>query len=284
MSIISLENVSYYYKVYNDDGTVGRAVGVSNVTLAVDEGSFVALVGHNGSGKSTLAKLFNGLLLPAEGKVTVLGMDTAEKSNLFEIRKNVGMVFQNPDNQMVASIVEEDVAFGPENLGVPQKEIVERVNTALDDVNMSEFAKSSPHRLSGGQKQRIAIAGALAIHPKVIVFDESTAMLDPLGRKEVLAVAHQLNKQGMTVVLITHFMEEVLDADKVFVMSGGTIVGSGTPSEIFAQSQLLDSVGLRVPRALELAQKLSTIGLNVEPCGDDAVKVGGEVCQLLAKA
>ena len=185
MDIIKLDNVSYYYKIYDDNGAVGQAVGVEGVTLSVEEGSFVALVGHNGCGKSTLAKLLNGLLLPNSGVVSVLGMNTADKKSIFEIRKNVGMVFQNPDNQMVASIVEEDVAFGPENLGVPQPEIVERVYSALEQVGMTEYAKRSPHKLSGGQKQRIAIAGALAIRPKVIVFDESTAMLDPQGRKEV---------------------------------------------------------------------------------------------------
>ena len=209
MDIIKLQDVSYYYKTYDDNGAVGQAIGVEGVSLTISEGAFVALVGHNGCGKSTLAKLLNGLLIPQKGTVTVYGLDTAYKNNIFEIRKNVGMVFQNPDNQMVASIVEEDVAFGPENLGVPQPEIVERVYSALEQVGMIEYAKRSPHKLSGGQKQRIAIAGALAIKPKIIVFDESTAMLDPQGRKEVLEVANGLKSQGMTVVLITHFMEEV---------------------------------------------------------------------------
>ena len=281
--IIKLDNVSYYYKAYNDDGTVGTAMGVEGVTLDIEEGSFVALVGHNGCGKSTLAKLLNGLLIPASGTVTVNGLDTAVRENVFEIRKTVGMVFQNPDNQMVASIVEEDVAFGPENLGVPQKEIVERVYGALEQVGMSEYAKRSPHRLSGGQKQRIAIAGALAIRPQVLVMDESTAMLDPLGRREVLEVAHRLNAEGMTVVLITHFMEEVLGADKVIVMNGGHVVKTGTPKEIFDDEQLLNDVGLKSPRAIALAKKLTQAGFNVTANCSDAHMLGGEVCQDLKK-
>ena len=281
--IIKLDNVSYYYKSYNDDGTVGSAVGVENVSLEIEEGSFVALVGHNGCGKSTLAKLLNGLLIPKSGAVTVNGLNTAERANIFEIRKSVGMVFQNPDNQMVASIVEEDVAFGPENLGVPQPEIVERVENALMQVGMSEYAKRSPHKLSGGQKQRIAIAGALAIRPQVLVLDESTAMLDPLGRREVLEVAHSLNKQGMTVVLITHFMEEVLDCDKVVVMSGGRVVKTGAPMEIFEDRELLRTVGLTAPRTIALSQMLDEAGLKVTRNCADAKILGGEVCQNLKR-
>ena len=278
---ISVQGATHYYKVYNEDGTVGKAIGIEGIDLDIYQGSFVALVGHNGCGKSTLAKHLNGILLPAMGKVEVFGLDTANKANIFEIRKQVGMVFQNPDNQMVASIVEEDVAFGPENLGVPQKEIVERVQKALEQVGMSEFAKRTPHKLSGGQKQRIAIAGALAIQPKVLVLDESTAMLDPQGRKEVLQVAHELNKQGMTVVLITHFMEEVLDCDHVFVMSGGHIVDQGTPMQIFANSKLLEEVGLKAPRTVELAQRLKNAGFDVDDTTTDAKILGGAVCQNL---
>ena len=283
MEIIKLDNVSFFYKAYNDDGTVGQATGVENVSLSIEEGSFVALVGHNGCGKSTLAKLLNGLLLPTKGIVTVNGLETSKKENIFEIRKSVGMVFQNPDNQMVASIVEEDVAFGPENLGVPQPEIVERVYGALEQVGMSEYAKRSPHKLSGGQKQRIAIAGALAIRPQVLVLDESTAMLDPLGRREVLEVAHKLNEQGMTVILITHFMEEVLDCDKVIVMNGGHVVKTGTPNEIFDDEQLLNDVGLNAPRAVQLAKKLAKAGFAVTENLSDAGALGGEVCQELTK-
>ena len=283
MEIIKLDNVSFFYKAYNDDGTVGSATGVENVSLSIEEGTFCALVGHNGCGKSTLAKLLNGLLLPTKGTVTVNGLETSKKENIFEIRKNIGMVFQNPDNQMVASIVEEDVAFGPENLGVPQPEIVERVYGALEQVGMSEYAKRSPHKLSGGQKQRIAIAGALAIRPKVLVLDESTAMLDPLGRREVLDVAHKLNEQGMTVILITHFMEEVLDCDKVVVMNGGHVIKTGTPNEIFDDEQLLNDVGLNAPRAVQLAKKLSNVGFAVTENQSDAGALGGEVCQELTK-
>lgn len=281
--VIDLNNVSYYYKTYNDDDTVGTQIGVENVTLQIRNGSFVALVGHNGCGKSTLAKLLNGLLTPKHGKVLVNGMDTADKNSIFQIRKTVGMVFQNPDNQMVASIVEEDVAFGPENLGVPQAEIAERVYGALEQVGMSEYAKRSPHKLSGGQKQRIAIAGALALRPEVLVLDESTAMLDPQGRKEVLNVAHELNKQGMTVVLITHFMEEVLDCDTVVVMSGGHIVSQGSPMEIFANSQLLNSVGLQAPRTVELAQKLHKAGFNIQAEITDAKLLGEKICLNVTK-
>lgn len=282
-TVIKYDNVSYYYKTYNDDGSVGRVVGVENATLEIEKGSFVALVGHNGCGKSTLAKLTNGLLVPSKGAVTVNDLDTSEKENIFEIRKNVGMVFQNPDNQMVASIVEEDVAFGPENLGVPQPEIVERVQTALQQVGMEAFAKNSPHKMSGGQKQRIAIAGALAIKPQVLVLDESTAMLDPQGRKEVLEVAHRLNKEGMTVLLITHFMEEVLDCNKVVVMSNGHIVATGTPMEIFSNRSLLDEVGLQPPRTVKLARMLKESGLDVDENCTDATELGGRVCQLLRK-
>lgn len=281
--IIKLDNVSYFYKAYNDDGTVGQAMGVEGVNLEIEQGTFCALVGHNGCGKSTLAKLLNGLLLPQSGTVTVNGLDTSKRENIFEIRKNVGMVFQNPDNQMVASIVEEDVAFGPENLGVPQPEIVERVYGALEQVGMSEYAKRSPHKLSGGQKQRIAIAGALAIRPQVLVLDESTAMLDPLGRREVLDVAHKLNAEGMTVILITHFMEEVWDCDKVVVMNGGHVVKTGTPNEIFDDKKLLDDVGLKAPRAIALATKLKEAGFDVAEHSVDARKLGGEVCENLKR-
>ena len=281
--IVRFDNVSHYYKAYNDDGTVGQVVGVEGVTLEIEKGSFVALVGHNGCGKSTLAKLTNGLLVPQSGSVKVLGMDTADKNCIFDIRKNVGMVFQNPDNQMVASIVEEDVAFGPENMGVPQPEIVERVTAALNAVGMSDYAKNSPHKLSGGQKQRIAIAGALAIRPQLLVLDESTAMLDPQGRREVLEVAHRLNSEGMAVMLITHFMEEVLDCDKVVVMNGGHIVATGTPQEIFQNTALLDQVGLQPPRTVQLSQLLKNNGFDVDEQESNAENLGGRLCQLLRK-
>ena len=282
MDIIKLVNATYNYKVFNDDGTQSFAVGVDDVTLDVVQGEFLTLVGHNGSGKSTLAKLLNGLFVPQKGSVSVLGMDTANEKNLFEIRKNVGMVFQNPDNQMVASIIEEDVAFGVENVGIPHPELGERVRWALESVGMEQFAKKTPHKLSGGQKQRIAIAGALAIKPQVLVLDESTAMLDPQGRKEVLSVAKKLNEDfGMTVVLITHFMEEVLQSDRVVVMQRGKIIATGTPNEIFSERQLLENAGLKVPRTIELAQKLKESGWQVEENTADAKALGEMICQLL---
>jgi len=283
MNVIEVKNVSYAYKTYGDDGSVGSKIAVDDVSFCVEEGSFVALVGHNGSGKSTVAKLLNALFVPKSGIVTVCGLDTADAENVFEIRKNVGMVFQNPDNQMVASIVEEDVAFGPENLAVPHPELAERVNWALEQVRMSEYKERSPHKLSGGQKQRVAIAGALAIRPKVLVLDESTAMLDPQGRKEVLACARRLNEQGMTVILITHFMEEALDADKVVVMSHGKIVAEGKPLEIFRQKELMESADLRVPRTIDLAQRLFAAGFDVDPDETDAKELGRALCRSLQK-
>lgn len=282
MSLIKLTDVSYSYKVPADDDSYTWQVGVKDVNLEIEKGSFVALVGHNGCGKSTLAKLLNGLFIPHNGTVEVDGMTTDDPKNIFKIRSTVGMVFQNPDNQMVTSIVEEDIAFGPENLGVPQKEIVERVKWALDKVGMSKFARNTTTKLSGGQKQRIAIAGALAMHPQVLVLDESTAMLDPQGRKEVLEVVHSLNKEeNMTVVLITHFMEEVLGADKVVVMNHGQKVTEGTPMEVFSRSQLLDEVGLKIPRTIELARKLNSAGWDVDVNCTDATELGDRVCQLL---
>lgn len=280
--IIEIENATYFYKSYDDQGKIIHSTGVEEISLDIFKGEFVALVGHNGSGKSTLAKLLNALLLPRSGKVTVLGMDTSIRKNLFEIRKNVGMVFQNPDNQMVASIIEEDVAFGPENLAIPQPEIVERVNWALSAVEMEEYAKRSPNKLSGGQKQRIAIAGALAIKPQILVLDESTAMLDPQGRKEVLAVAGKLNKeQNMTIILITHFMEEVLFADRVVVINKGKIHKIGTPQEIFSDGEDLRQVGLLLPRAVELNQRLAKDGLKMDGKENSAEEIGERLCRLL---
>lgn len=282
-SVITLKDVSYYYKSYDSEGNPVRITGVDNINAEFYEGELVAVVGHNGSGKSTLAKLLNGLLLPRQGDVFVMGKNTKEKNNLFEIRKSVGMVFQNPDNQMVASIVEEDVAFGPENLAVPQKEIVQRVKTALTQVGMEDYASVNPHKLSGGQKQRVAIAGALAIQPKVLILDESTAMLDPMGRKEVLSVAKMLNKQlKMTVVLITHFMEEAQGADRVMVMKGGNIIATAPPREIFSQRELIQDAGLMLPRAIELAQLLQSAGVPLKDIYfEDAQSLGEELCKLM---
>ncbi len=256
MSIISLENVNFSYdKKHNV---------LKNVSLSVEKGEYVAVIGHNGSGKSTLAKLFNGLLVPDSGSVVVDGFSSADKKSLFEIRKRVGVVFQNPDNQQVASIVEDDIAFGPENVGLPREEIGERIEFALTAVGMEKFRKSSPARLSGGQKQRIAIAGVLALKPEVMVLDESTAMLDPKGRKEVLSVVKKLKEeQNVTVVNITHYMEEVVDADRVIVVSDGEIVMAGTPVEIFAEKEKLQTLGLELPQAARIAEILRGHGVKL---------------------
>lgn len=255
LPIISIENASCYYK--NGDETV---VGVENVDLTVNRGEFVVILGHNGSGKSTLAKLLNGFLTADEGKVVVNGIDASDEDKVFELRKTVGMVFQNPDNQMVASIIEDDIAFGPENLGVDPKEIRRRVNWALEAVGMTEYATHTPFKLSGGQKQRIAIAAILAMLPEIIVLDESTSMLDPKGRKEVLDVVRRLNKEEkMTVILITHYMDEAVNADKAVVMSGGEIVKIGTPKEVFGDPETLKKAQLEMPVAPKVADGLKDL-------------------------
>ena len=249
---------------------------LDGVSLDIAEGSFVAVLGHNGSGKSTLAKHFNAILLPTGGRVYVDGIDTASEERLLDIRRTVGMVFQNPDNQIVANVVEEDVAFAPENLGVPSQEIRRRVDDALAAVGMSEFVRHAPHLLSGGQKQRIAIAGVLAMEPACIVLDEATAMLDPVGRREVLSAVHRLNREkGITVVLITHHMNEAEDADRVVVMDDGKVAMDGTPREIFTQVDQLRSMGLTVPDTVDLLDRLRRDGLDVpltaltvEECAD----------------
>jgi len=250
------------------------------VDLEIERGSFVVVLGHNGSGKSTLAKTFNAVLLPAGGKVYVEGMDTLDERLLLAIRQRVGMVFQNPDNQIVANVVEEDVAFAPENLGVPTAEIRRKVDDALAAVGMSEFVTHAPHLLSGGQKQRIAIAGVIAMEPACIVLDEATAMLDPIGRQEVLSTVHRLNREkGITVVLITHHMNEAEEADRVLVMDGGRLVMDGTPGEIFSQVDALRAMGLTVPDTVDLLDRLRRDGLDVpldaltvEACADVVVK------------
>ena len=249
--IIEFQNVTYTYP--GDEMKT-----LINVSLEIEEGSFVAVLGHNGSGKSTLAKHMNAILVPDEGKVTVCGLDTADESNTIEIRRNVGMVFQNPDNQIVANVVEDDVAFAPENLGVPSKEIRQRVDDALKEVGMYEFREHAPHLLSGGQKQRVAIAGVIAMQPKIIVLDEPTAMLDPQGRRDVIETITELcREKNMTVVLITHHMEECIGADKMIVMSNGSIVATGTPMEVFAQVELMDSEGLSVPETTRILHDLN---------------------------
>ena len=237
---------------------------LKGIDLAVERGSFVALLGHNGCGKSTLAKHFNALLLPSGGRVLVAGMDTADEKNTYPVRRTVGMVLQNPDNQLVSTIVEEDVAFGPENLGLPPDEICRRVEEALHAVGMWEYKDHSPHKLSGGQKQRIAIAGVLAMHPDCIVLDEPTAMLDPRGRQEVLDTVCRLNReQGMTVVIITHYMEEAALADRVVVIDEGRVLLDGTPRAVFAQADTLHAVGLDVPQPTALCTALRAHGINL---------------------
>lgn len=252
---LRLEDVSYQYEP-------DARPAVSHVTLEVERGSFVAVLGHNGSGKSTLAKLMNALFLPTEGRVLVCGMDTLTEEKVWNIRRHAGMVFQNPDNQIVANVVREDVAFGLENLGVPQDEMVRRVEAALSAVRMSEFAETAPHMLSGGQKQRVAIAGVLAMEPELIIMDEATAMLDPSGRAEVLATVRKLNREkGMTVVWITHFMEEAAIADRLVVMNDGSVALEGTPRQVFSRVNEIKALGLDVPPMAELAQTLRERGM-----------------------
>ena len=285
--IIKVDDVTYIYRNSSDEEENASAAkqvnGVKGVSLSIYEGEFLAIVGHNGSGKSTLAKLLNGLLAPQQGKVEAFGFDTSGK-DVYEVLRRVGMVFQNPDNQMVASIVGDDVAFGPENLGVPQPEIVERVKWALSAVKMSDYADKTPTRMSGGQKQRVAIAGVLALKPRVIVLDESTAMLDPQGRKEVIDTVMRLNKEeNMTIVLITHFMDEVIMADRVIAMDGGRIVMSGTPKEIFSQEDRIKEIGLDLPVISTLAHALNKRGFALDTDIFDVEELGEEICQSLSK-
>ena len=261
MSFIHVENVTFRY---GTDDPLSLKEALSGVCLAVERGEFVALLGHNGCGKSTLAKHFNAMLLPTSGKVFVDGMDTTEEALKYEIRRRVGLVLQNPDNQLVASIVEEDVAFGPENLGVPPKEIRQRVDDALKAVEMYDYRLAAPYKLSGGQKQRVAIAGIIAMQPECIVLDEPTAMLDPRGRTEVLNTIHKLNRElGITIVLITHYMDEAVTADRVVVMDSGRILTEGTPKEVFSKVELLKQHHLDVPQATELCYRLRACGCQV---------------------
>ena len=276
MSFIEVKNVKFRYPQTKKDALGG-------IELSIEKGEYVSVIGHNGSGKSTLARLLNGLLLPTEGEVLVDGFSTADKQKLFEIRKRVGVVFQNPDNQLVASIVEDDVAFGPENIGVPRKEIGERIDFALKAVGMEEYRKSTPSRLSGGQKQRVAIAGVLAIRPEMLILDESTAMLDPRGRKEVTEVVERLNREnGMTVLTITHYMDEVCRADRVIVLSDGQIVMQGTPEEIFSREEELRRYELDVPVPVFIADKLRAGGMDVKKVYFKE-QLGEELCRSLPK-
>lgn len=266
MGIVEAKNLTFEYIRRDEEGNVeGITTAVDNVNIDIKAGDFVAVLGHNGSGKSTFAKHLNALVMPTEGTVYVDRMDTKDSGNTLSIRQTAGMVFQNPDNQIVGTLVDEEVGFGPENIGVPTEEIWERVEKSLKAVGMYQFRSASPNKLSGGQKQRVAIAGIVAMKPKCIVLDEPTAMLDPLGRKEVLNVLHELNrKENVTIILITHYMEEVIDADYVYVMDGGKLVMDGTPRQIFTQVEMLKSMRLDVPQVTELAYELKKAGLPIK--------------------
>lgn len=265
MAIIETKELEFDYVTRDEEAKVTEVDrAIDGVSLQIEAGSFVAILGHNGSGKSTLAKTLNGILLPSGGTVLISGMNTADDANLLNIRREVGMVFQNPDNQIIANLVEDDVGFGPENLGVPTEEIWQRVDAALKAVGMTAFRLKSPNHLSGGQKQRVAIAGVMAMHPKCIVLDEPTAMLDPNGRKEVIRTVTELNRsEGVTVVLITHYMEEVIGADRLVVMDDGKVIMDGTPREVFARVEELKRLRLDVPQATELAYELKQRGVSL---------------------
>lgn len=282
MGLVRTKDLIFDYIRRDEDGnveSVNRAV--DNVNIQVQQGQFIAILGHNGSGKSTLAKHLNALLLPTEGAVHISDMDTADHKNLWKIRQQAGMVFQNPDNQIIGTVVEEDVAFGPENLGVPTEEIWKRVAYSLEAVGMTAYREYSPNKLSGGQKQRVAIAGVVAMKPKCIIMDEPTAMLDPNGRKEVIATVKELNeKENVTVILITHFMDEAVKAHKIFVMDQGSVVMEGTPREIFSQVEHLKEIGLDVPQATELAYELNRLGIPVKAGILTSEELVEELCRL----
>lgn len=276
-SMISIENLTVEF--VDIEGEEPR-VAVDGVSAEIEKGSFTAIIGRNGSGKSTLAKAMNALILPTEGKVITAGFDTANDKELWKVRQSAGMVFQNPDNQLVSAIVEDDVAFGPENIGVNPEDIKKRVKNALKDVDMLEHRKKAPHTLSGGQKQRIAIAGIIAMKPACIIFDEPTAMLDPRGRSEVMNIIKKLHEEGITVVLITHFMEEAAQADKILIMKDGQIALEGTPEEVFAQRQILFDAGLEIPFAADVAGRLRQKGISIEENVLDMEDLVEAICQL----
>lgn len=283
--MIETKNLSFIYREEDmESGEIKEEKVLKDINIEIEKGSFTAILGHNGSGKSTLAKHFNAILLPSGGKVYVKGMDTADENNIFNIRQSAGMVFQNPDNQMVAALVEDEVAFAPENLGVEPKEIRRRVDECLEIVNMTKYAQSSPSKLSGGQKQRVAIASVLAMNPEILILDEPTAMLDPKGRSEVIKTIKMLNEEkDITVVLITHYMDEAAQADRTVVIDDGEIVLDGTPKKVFKNVEKLKSLGLDVPQVTELAYELRKMGieisddvLTVDECFDEIIRILGE--------
>lgn len=272
------ENLRYSYPP-DSEGNI--KVAIDGVNITINKGEFVVILGHNGSGKSTFAKHINGLLIPTAGKVIVAGYDTSKEENIWKVRSKAGMVFQNPDNQIVATIVEEDVAFGPENLGIEPKEIRKRVDDALERVNMAEYKKHGPHLLSGGQKQRVAIAGILAMMPECIILDEPTSMLDPSGRKEVIETILDLNRNhGITIVFITHFMEEAVQADRIYVMDEGKVIVEGSPRQVFKNVDVMKKLGLDVPQMTELAYELSKSGVNIKSDILTIDEMVNELCQL----
>ena len=275
-NIIKIDNLYFQYPHGEDEEP---KLAIKGVSLEIEEGSFTAIIGQNGSGKSTLAKNLNALLLPGKGAVYVSGMDTRDEDKIWDIRQTAGMVFQNPDNQLVSAIVEDDVAFGPENIGIDPVEIRARVDEALDAVKMGKYKRKAPHLLSGGQKQRIAIAGVVAIRPRCIIFDEPTAMLDPRGRKDIMEIIEKLHREGITVILITHFMDEAVKADRVVIMNKGEILLDGTPEHVFSQDELIRSARLDVPMAAEIAIYLRENGIDVPPEVVTAERLKEFVCQ-----
>ena len=283
--MIKAENVTFEYDRLDDEGNIeSNLTAVDHLSLKIESGSFIAVLGHNGSGKSTFAKHINALLTPTDGTLWVNGMDTKDEEHLWDIRQNAGMVFQNPDNQIIGTIVEEDVGFGPENLGVPTDEIWTRVEESLDAVGMLKYRHHSPNKLSGGQKQRVAIAGVMAMHPKCIVMDEPTAMLDHHGRKSVIETAKKLNKEeGITVILITHYMEEVIEADRIFVMDDGKLVMEGTPKEVFSKVEKLKELRLDVPQATLVAHELQQRGIPLPDGILNNEELVDELCRLKSK-
>lgn len=280
--IIDADNLVFEYYNYDDEGAVKETIRALNGTsIEIEEGEFVVILGHNGSGKSTFAKHLNGILSPKEGSLVVCGIDATDKNRTWDIRKEVGMVFQNPDNQIVATIIEEDVAFGPENLGIESSEIRKRVDEALETVGMTEYMKGSPNQLSGGQKQRIAIAGVIAMKPRCIVFDESTAMLDPIGRRQVMTTMEKLNKEhGITIVHITHYMQEAILADRIIVIDQGEVLLEGTPREVFKEVKKLKEIGLDVPDTTYLAYLLKEAGFKIDTTLLSIEEVTEAICQL----